>query len=484
MCRAVAPRDLAAVPVYIVFASEAPELAAAVRGWTHTAAADAFRPNIADWRGPGVAMLLNDVLIGQELDALLPGLPDKRREAYIEANLRDTALHELTHILVDGVAYRPLSCPPEVFTAAIARWAAENEQLWQQGQMRDTDYDDHGAQFTRIALHIAYRAQRLGFAVLPGSLCAGYKYGMYDAERYAMALIGEPAKLASESFADIARRPMPKSLLATWRRDMERRKAQQNSNPSGHVARRENTPVRSDIMSLSVLDKIAERFKTRKRKQATGYNDGVRRVATGEDVDPGKIAELLDDSGKTFEQFETDVKLYQRRATLVDLINSAPALRAEEAKIRQDMAAADEKLRLADGEHTATVIPLAARLDEIAETRRRAEEAKHELRKTCARPKLMTEARQIQAELDQMAPQISRLAQVRIENREAVSSGPDAYDTHGSDFRKREMLDTLQRRAKVAERAETELNELQTRRDALLARLDEIVATTQEVWPD
>lgn len=125
MCRAVAPRDLAAVPVYIVFASEAPELAGAVRGWTHTAAADALRPNIADWRGPGVAMLLNDVLIGQELDALLPGLPAKRREAYIEANLRDTALHEMAHILVDGVTYRPLSCPPEAFAAAITRWAIE-----------------------------------------------------------------------------------------------------------------------------------------------------------------------------------------------------------------------------------------------------------------------------------------------------------------------------------------------------------------------
>src|SRR5690606_34581268 len=81
-------------------------------------------------------------------------------------------------------------------------------------------YFGHGLDFIRIALHLNHRANTLGMSVASNILCAGYRYGLSPAWRYAEVLGDEPARLHQMPFREIRLLAPPPAFSCLWHEDL------------------------------------------------------------------------------------------------------------------------------------------------------------------------------------------------------------------------------------------------------------------------
>jgi hypothetical protein len=193
LCRAVAGRDLAGVPLYLVPQSILPAecgSGAECYGYTLPSLDLYLRDHIPDYRGRGPCIVINDRTLAQDFDGDALAY---RTQALV--------LHELGHVLDrpavyedrTGVDRNKLKFEALVVAHVTARPPREDIPA----------YHGHEASFIRVCLHLCHRARQVGFDVRPGALCAGYTYGLSVAHRYLDALGDEPERCMGMLFHDI-----------------------------------------------------------------------------------------------------------------------------------------------------------------------------------------------------------------------------------------------------------------------------------------
>lgn len=212
LCRTIAPRDLADVPLYIVRQSEISSEFGNAEG------CDGFTTpsldlNVRDflgnrWCGRGPCMVINDIaLLGDchpdDLDHVTLGV----------------VLHELAHILDRDTLYAerthvdPLRLKFESLVIADASKRPKPK-------VEVPTYFGHGESFIRIALHVRHRAFHNHVDVAPSQLCAGRRYGLSHAQRYVEALGDEPERFADRTFREIRSVKPPPEFLSVWADDV------------------------------------------------------------------------------------------------------------------------------------------------------------------------------------------------------------------------------------------------------------------------
>jgi hypothetical protein len=213
LCRTVASRDLAGLPLYILLQSEVADLMGRENfsdGYTTPNLDLNLRSCIGDaWLGRGPCMVVNDVSIAGE------HFPED-----VEIVAISTVLHELAHILDRPMPVDLLSVPSDdriEFETLVIANAARHEY-----RPLPTAYFGHEDAFIRIALHLHYRANAIGVKTIPNLLCAGRRYRLSHAHRYIEALGDEPSDLVDLSFAEISRSPPPEAFTHLWLSDVRR----------------------------------------------------------------------------------------------------------------------------------------------------------------------------------------------------------------------------------------------------------------------
>lgn len=209
LCRAVANRDLAGTPLYVVPQSRLlPEYGSATHcyGYTTPSLDLYLRDHISPWQGRGACIVINDLALAGDFH------PDD-----LEYLTLAFALHELAHILDRPTLY-------EHRTGTTA-----DRLLFETLVMADATkrparadlpaYFGHEATFIRLALHLCHRAGQAGVCIGPGALCAGYRYGLSHAQRYQQALGDEPARRAAWLFRDISNTAPPSEFSSLWADD-------------------------------------------------------------------------------------------------------------------------------------------------------------------------------------------------------------------------------------------------------------------------
>lgn len=211
LCRTVAGRDLAGLPLYILLQSEVADVMGPENfsdGYTTPNLDLNLRSVIGEaWKGRGPCMVVNDVSIADE------HFPED-----VDVVAMSTVLHELAHILDRPSPVDLQSLPSEdriEFETLVISNAARHEH-----RPLPTPYFGHEEQFIRIALHLQFRAALVGVVTIPNLLCAGRRYGLSHAHRYMEAIGDEPADMLQVPFAEITRTPPPESFTHLWLSDV------------------------------------------------------------------------------------------------------------------------------------------------------------------------------------------------------------------------------------------------------------------------
>jgi hypothetical protein len=178
---------------------------AEARAYVTCVASPALQQHLIDlgiWRGPGHSIVFCQpvtnrfeflVLLLHEGGHLLP-----RREPPQEIELTPT-------IIADSRAS---------FADDFAEPVATNLPAWING--------DHGRDFTRIALHLWWRAAIAGEVLPMEGLCAGRGYNLSPAWWYWHALGNEAVRMQHKTFTEILATEPPKLFSDLWRGDLAR----------------------------------------------------------------------------------------------------------------------------------------------------------------------------------------------------------------------------------------------------------------------
>lgn len=206
LCQTIAGRDLADAPLYVVAQSSLPpEWGKADRSYGYTTPSlDLYlADHIPNYRGRGPCMVINDLAISEDCDAedlgfIVPGF----------------VVHELAHILdrPAPVADRTGDAPELIKFESLVVATADSRPP----RIDIPAYFGHADTFIRIALHLRFRAEQAGVYLSPAQLCAGYRYGLSHAQRYADALGDEPEQMADSLFRDILALDPPQAFSSLW----------------------------------------------------------------------------------------------------------------------------------------------------------------------------------------------------------------------------------------------------------------------------
>lgn len=163
----------------------------------------------ARYAGPGPVIFINTTNIAKDI-----------RPELFDCAVRTFFVHELTHYLpfrrVEEIDDTPrvrqlqaermeMSCDP-VLCSAVEVYP------WSQ----------HDADFTRFALHLFHRADRLGFDMSLKELCGGYlMYALSGPSVYQAELGDEPERMLGAKFDEIAAAEPPAGFTELFARDCE-----------------------------------------------------------------------------------------------------------------------------------------------------------------------------------------------------------------------------------------------------------------------
>ena len=216
LCLTIAPDDFEGCPLYIVSQSALPgDIGgqSVCNGYTTPSLDLHLQEFIPDYRGRGPCMVLNDLALREHPDA--------------DHKVVSTTMHELAHMLEWPTPYRPR---PNVTVSKIEVEAREiADAVSQPAGPLETycPWAGHGINFTRLCLHLQYRADEVGEHVSPAQLCAGYRYGLSHAARYSIALADEPERLAGRPLRHLHDEPVTQEFKRLFLDDVDRWEASQ-----------------------------------------------------------------------------------------------------------------------------------------------------------------------------------------------------------------------------------------------------------------
>ena len=161
----------------------------------------------------------------------------------------------------------------------------------------------------------------------------------------------------------------------------------------------------------SLLEKIAGVHRQRQQEKHNTYRELVASVASGKEPNATEVERTLEAAGKSVDDLQHDVEAYQHRMALKAIVASVPKLESEQAKLRNQIDAADKVLEDAERQHDEVTSPLYFRLHEIKEALSDASSARRELFHTCDDPDLRSELAQLNAEITKLSQQRQELQQ-------------------------------------------------------------------------
>lgn len=154
-------------------------------------------------------------------------------------------------------------------------------------------------------------------------------------------------------------------------------------------------------MSLtSLLEKITRRQKERRITKWSDYRRLVASICDGKEPDADSIATILADNEMTRDDLRHDVQLLARRRKMRTDMDAIVPLEGEAKKLAKQIEDAEQAFAVATAKHEESMSPLFIRRNEIAAVRKRANQARMDLRQTC-------EDRELVAEYDEGIEQLN-----------------------------------------------------------------------------
>jgi hypothetical protein len=155
------------------------------------------------WRGPGWAIIFSQA------------------DELTSEQLRVTLLHELSHVLPFTAPAPELELTPQALEAGKREWrnwcasnyVAADKPRWFNGH--------HHKDFTRVCLHLWWRAALAGEVLPFEGLCGGWLYDLSPCYTYWQALGSEAIRMQSATFAEILATEPPKLFSDVWLSDLE-----------------------------------------------------------------------------------------------------------------------------------------------------------------------------------------------------------------------------------------------------------------------
>jgi len=230
LCRRIAPGDIAGHPVYVCFASEMPQPlrpSPATWGYTGPALDLAIHHWLSDsgrWRGRGIAIVINDIAINEDVSTLAGNDADFRNDLYATRILA-TVLHELAHALSMKLDFKPLpvEVAEEIEAKALATtttWVATSDE--HTAELSGPAWLGHEAGFIRALLHVIQRAYRAGIERLPDNLLfVSEHYSLSQLWNYRRALEPEIEAFGQPlTFHDLRQCRPTESFIELWKKDL------------------------------------------------------------------------------------------------------------------------------------------------------------------------------------------------------------------------------------------------------------------------
>jgi hypothetical protein len=366
LLRAIAPVDLADVPIYFVCATDAPGLASGDFAAFVSPNADViYRDCIDGWRGRGIAVVVNEDAVEREAC---------ERGQSVWRSLVAICLHEIAHILEDPIylSFAFPETPPERL-GRVRRVIAEYLHEREVATIKQPTWHDHGPRFFQAAEHVRYRAAQLGEAFAPSAIVANYRYIRAATNEFAVALGDEPHRCRNDTFADIRGSPLPAAFQRLWN--------ERASEFFESLVRIEQSKGRTK-MSVT-LDRIRRAKSLADGEKNRAYLQLVRDTAAGVEVDPDEAAATLDVAGKTVEDLEADAAKASERRHIVAELDKMPALRKQLDELKSQIRDANERLEAERKRYDEATKPKADLIRNIDSALRQEGALRQKLQSTC-----------------------------------------------------------------------------------------------------
>ncbi len=170
------------------------------------------------WHGRGPAILLDPAAIA----ASLARRPRSARRRTFPVVATAVVLHELAHIIAAGPRD---DAAPEPGLIEFGRLVLAADLT---GTVPPTSGPDaavpwfgHEWPFIRLTMHLAYRAEALGYGLAATDIFDAAAHGLSFSRLYMAALGDEPQRLADRPITTIGRVPPPQAFADLWQADVQ-----------------------------------------------------------------------------------------------------------------------------------------------------------------------------------------------------------------------------------------------------------------------
>jgi hypothetical protein len=215
----------------------------------------------------------------------------------------------------------------------------------------------------------------------------------------------------------------------------------------------------------SLFAQVAELFLARQVKKASGFDELAQAVADGKAPSPTKIAEQLEEFGKTPEDLEREVTRRQQRVADAQRLATLPALHDEKAELERKAAKENARyeavLKPLQQEHQQTIDGLNDRYRNVVAQIPAVEGLRDKLRQSYVGP-LQAELAEISAKQQEIQQSISTI-EATAEVHETAAEGTDLDDDRasrraaakgcreGAAARRKELVPLVARAAEISE---------------------------------
>ncbi len=144
---------------------------------------------------------------------------------------------------------------------------------------------------------------------------------------------------------------------------------------------------------MNILEKLRSALTTKKTQATASYKDAVIAAATGADakLDPAAVLRLLEDSGKSLDEFEADVSRVRDRETMRKELADAQRQTGRRQKFEADLKRLDDERKAFEEQHDAKFWPAANGLKEVERVERTVATITERLLRECADADLLAE---------------------------------------------------------------------------------------------
>lgn len=147
-----------------------------------------------------------------------------------------------------------------------------------------------------------------------------------------------------------------------------------------------------------LIEKIAGRQKERQQQKVQSYRELVKQIAGGKEPNPESVEATLEAAGKSLDDLQKAVKLYEQRMTWKAQVAMQASLEKEQQRLHKEVAAADKALEDAESLHNEVTGPLYGDMAQIKDGMNDASTARSRLFDTCDDETLWQQLRELNRE--------------------------------------------------------------------------------------